>query len=466
MLKSFYKPILTLPTLAFCQMETDKLVILYSLKNNGVMVTSKDEKFSIELLESIFRTSKKTVQEYVREIERHCRFKSSYRHLDNGTVLDDRSKLIDLYEASVQQDAHLASVLQTLESQIIGERYMLARQNDKGRYIKDVEATKKIQGTQFIKIIRGIVESKLYGYTGLEILPDIDERTGKLKCVNNIERRNILPDQRRIVQRQGIWSPGWSFDDPKYSNNYILINDGTLGLFSATTPSILAKKFTFANYVNFSHTYGQPIIHGKSESENTNDRKRLANDISSAAQNKVIVTGLNDEVEIKTFTMSNSEHIFTGLISLVDKDVSNLILGSESMAGATQSYVGATKAHENIFRDRVEVYRDYIELVMNEAIIPRLVKMGYIEDGLEFKYAKRIEMSDESRIKLFQVLGQQWEMDPDTIESEFGIKVKRQINLGNDTGTISTGPRLSDEEYFKRYGRHRDAVNFLTERRT
>lgn len=431
------------------------------------MATSNDEKLSIELLESIFRTSKKTVQEYVREIERHCRFKSSYRHLNNGTVLDDRSKLIDLYEASVQQDAHLASVLQTLESQIIGERYMLARQNDKGRYIKDVEATKKIQGTQFIKIIRGIVESKLYGYTGLEILPDIDERTGKLKSVNNIERRNILPDQRRIVQRQGIWSPGWNFDDPKYSDNYILISDGSLGLFSATTPSILAKKFTFANYVNFSHTYGQPIIHGKSESDNHNDRTRLANDISSAAQNKVIVTGLNDEVEIKTFTMSNSEHIFTGLIALVDKDVSNLILGSESMAGATQSYVGATKAHENIFRDRVEVYRDYIELVMNEAIIPRLVKMGYIEDGLEFKYAKRIEMSDESRIKLFQVLGQQWEMDPDTIESEFGIKVKRQINLGNESGgLISTGQRLSDEEYFKRYGRHRDVVNFLKERRT
>ena len=35
-----------------------------------------------------------------------------------------------------------------------------------------------------------------------------------------------------------------------------------------------------------------------------------------------------------------------------------LRLGSESMAGATQSYVGATRAHENIFRDRIEVYRD------------------------------------------------------------------------------------------------------------
>lgn len=440
----------------------------------------KDTKLDVELLESIFQTSKKTIQEYIRELQRHCRFQSSYRHLNNGTVLDDRGKLIDLYDACVQQDAHLSGVLETLKSQIIGERYMLASQNEKGRYIKDVEETKKIQGTQFINIINGIVESKLYGYTGLYIDPSIDPETGKLCNVTCIERRNILPDQRRIVQRQSIWAPGWSFDDPKYKDNYVLINSGSLGLFSATTPSILAKKFTMANYVNFSHTYGQPIIHGKSESENSIDRQRLANDIASAAQNKVIVTGTGDDIDVKTFTMSNSEHIFTGLINLVDKDVSNLILGSQSVAGEQQAYVGSAKTHENIFRDRIEVYRDYVELVMNEQIVPRLVKIGYLKPGMEFKYAKRIEMSDEDKIRLFQVLGTQWEMDPDSIEGEFGIKVKRQLNTmigggavggdGGDGGDGTTGysehsmRHLTDEQYYRRYGHPRETKNFLKER--
>ena len=113
----------------------------------------KDTKLDVKLLESIFQTSKKTIQEYIRELQRHCRFQSSYRHLNNGTVLDDRGRLIDLYDACVQQDAHLAGVLETLKSQIIGERYMLASQNEKGRYIKDVEETKKIQGIEFIVIL-------------------------------------------------------------------------------------------------------------------------------------------------------------------------------------------------------------------------------------------------------------------------------------------------------------------------
>ena len=423
-------------------------------------VTS-EEKFNVDLLESIFRTSKKTIQEYVREIERYCRFKSVQNQVLDGTVLDDRGRLIDLYEACVQQDAHLSAVLETLESQIVGERYMLARQNEKGKYVKDVAATKKIQGTQFIKIIKGIVESKLYGYTALEIMPDVDSKTGKLKEVNIIERRNVLPDQKRIVRRQGIWSPGWDLESPQYQNNYVLINSGTLGLFSATTPLILAKKFTLANYVNFSHTYGQPIIHGKTESDNSQDRKRLANDIASAAQNKVIVTGLMDEVDIKTFTMSNSEKVFTGLMEVVDREVSNLILGSESMAGAMQSYVGATNAHQDIFRDRVEVYREYIENIMNEEIVPRLVAMGYIDSGLEFKYSKRLEMSNKDQIDLYTFLTERYEIAADEIEKVFGVTVGRQLNIQSPSDNEG---KLKIDKNVKT--KLQDKVNFFKERKS
>lgn len=415
-------------------------------------------------LESIFKTSKKTIQEYVREIDRHCRYKTIQSQTIRGTILDDRSQLMDLYEACVQQDAHLSAVLETVESQIIGERYMLAKQNDRGKYVKDVEETKKILGSQFTKIIRGIVESKWYGYTLLEILPDINPMTGKLAEVNIVERRNVLPNQWRVIQRQGQWMPGWDLKAEQYAKNYILINTGSLGLFSATTPLILAKKFTIANYVNFSHTYGQPIIHGRTESESVQDRQRLAQNIANAAQNKIIVTGLNDAVDIKTFTMSNSEHIYSSLIGFVNKEVSNLIVGSESMAGETQSYVGSTNAHQDIFRERIEVYREYIENVMNEEVLPRLVAMGYIKSDLEFKYSNRVEMSNKDKINLYSFITDKYEVSADEIEKEFGVIVGKQFNAieglavsGANAGELGSNDRriMSDEEYYKRYGRMR-----------
>ena len=428
-------------------------------------MTTSDNSFNGILLESIFRTSKKTIQEYVREIERNNRYRSSRQDVMLGCILDDRSRLIDLYEACIQQDAHIRAVIETLESQILGDRYMLAHVNEKGKYIKNVEQTQKIQGSQFDKIIKGIVESKLYGYTLLEIMPDIDPKTGKIAEVNSIERRNVLADQRIVLKRQGIWEPHWDLRHAAYARNYILINTGDMGLFSATTPLILAKKFTVANYVNFSHTYGQPIIHGKTVSESNADRKRLANEIANAAQNKV---------DIKTFTMSNSEKIYTGLIDFVNKEVSNLVLGSESMAGGMQSYVGSTKAHQDIFRDRIEVYRRYIENVMNEQVLPRLVDMGYIPSGLEFRYSNRIEMSNEDRIKLYSLITDKYEVAADEIEKEFGINVGKQLNVipegvyGGSEGVSAGGSGndrhiMSDEEYYRRYGHPRGVkvANFL-----
>lgn len=437
-------------------------------------VATSGNSINSELLESIFKTSKKTIQEYVLEIERNNRYKSVRSDVTLGCILDDRSRLIDLYEACLQQDAHIRAVIETLESQILGDRYMLAKINEKGKYIKDVKETQKIQGSQFDKIIKGIVEAKLYGYTLLEIMPGLDPKTGKLAEVNLIERRNVLPDQKRVVKRQGIWLPNWDLTSSTYEGNYVLINTGELGLFSATTPLILAKKFTLANYVNFGCTYGQPVIHGKTVSESNTDRKRLANEIANASQNKIIVTGIEDEIEIKTFTMSNSEKIYTGLIDFANEEVSNLIVGSESMAGKTQSYVGSTKAHQDVFRDRIEVYRRFIENTMNEEIIPRLVSMGYIKPGLEFKYSNRIEMNNEDRIKLYSLITDKYEVPSDEIEKEFGINVGKQLNVmsgaifpggGEVVGGDSANDRhiMSDEEYFRRYGHSRGmkVANFL-----
>lgn len=430
--------------------------------------------FTDDALISYYKLAKKTIQEYTDELMRRCRYKSTVSQTGDGTILDDRSRLIDLYDSCYLQNAHLQGCCETLYSQLMGERYSLGVIDSDGKYIRDPEESRKAQGIQFEKIIQGIIEAKFYGYTLIEILSETDPLTGLLREVNLIERRNVLPDQNRVVQRQGIWLPGWDLESQQYKNNYILINSGNFGLYAATTPLILAQKYTIANWVNFSHTYGQPIIHGKTASEDNESRKRLASNIASAAQNKVLVTGQDDEIDIKTFTMSNSEKIYDSLISYVNKEVSNLILGSESMAGATQSYVGSTNAHEDIFRARVKSYRKYIENVMNEKILPVLKYWGYIKPEVMFKYNNKVDMSTEDKIKLFDMLTDKYEMDAEVINMEWGVEVGAQRNLIAYTGSADLSGLgendhgiMSDEEYQKRYGHPRGVeskVNFLKER--
>ena len=420
-------------------------------------------------LESYYNIVKKTVQEYTLELTRHCRYKSLVSQTEDGTILDDRSRLIDQYDACLIQDAHLQAVIETLFSHMLGERYMLAKQDANGKWVRDVEQSKKIQGTQFEKIIKEILYAQLYGYSCIEILPDVDPVTGLLKEVNSIERRNVLISQRRIIQRQGQWLPGWNIMSETYKHNYIPIDTGGLGLFASTTPLVLAKKYTIANWVNFSHTYGQPIIHGKTPSENDSDKRKLASDIAKSAEKRVVVTGLDDTLDVKTFTVSNSERVFTGLINLTNQEVSNLVLGSESMAGETQAYAGSARTHEDIYRARIKKNRKYVENVMNEQIIPALQRIGFIKEGVYFKYSNQIEISTENKIKLFDMLTEKYEVDAEVIDKEFGVRVGDQVNFvsggvgGEGLGSNDRGI-MSDEEYQKRYGHPRGTsarLNFL-----
>lgn len=428
--------------------------------------------FTDEALIANYNLVKKTIVEYTEELTRRCRYKSVVSQVEDGTIMDDRSRLIDLYESCYIQNAHLQGTIATLLSQLIGKRYMFAREDSEGKWIRDARQSKICQGSQFEKIIKAIVEAELYGYSLIEIMPELDSVTGLLKEVNCIERRCVLPDQRRVIQHWGQWTPGWDLDAEQYKHNYVLINNGGFGLFAATTPNILAQKYTLSNWVNFSHTYGQPIIHGKTGSEDNDSRSRLARKIASAAQNKVLVTGKEDEIDIKTFTMSNSEKIYESLADYVNKENDSLILGSESMAGGTQSYVGSTKAHENIYRARINSYRTIIENAMNEQVVPVLRYWGIISDDVYFKYMTKVEMSDENKIKLFDMLTNKYEIDPEEINKEWGIEVGQQRNfdIGNESVTIGgldengdDSHRMSDEEYYKRYGRHRSKINFLSE---
>ena len=402
--------------------------------------------FTEEALIADYNLVKKTIVEYTDELIRRCMYKNIVSQVSDGTILDDRSRLIDLYDSCYIQNAHLQGTIMTLFSQLTGERYMFARETKDGKWVRDAKQSKLCQGSQFEKIIKAIVESELYGYSLIEIMPDLDPDTGLLREVNSIERRNVLPDQRRVVKRWGQWSPGWNLDDEQYKHNYILINSGGFGLYAATTPNILAQKYTISNWVNFSHTYGQPIIHGKTGAEDNDSRMRLARKIASAAQNKVLVTGKDDEIDIKAFTMSNSEKIYESLANYVNKENDGLILGSESMAGGMQSYVGSTKAHENIFRARIKSYRTIVENVMNEKVVPVLRYWGIISDDVSFKYMTKIEMSDENKIRLFDVLTNKYEIDSEEISKEWGVEVGQQMNFLNKG---------------KDKGQSNDIVNFL-----
>lgn len=417
---------------------------------------------------SRYETTYKSIDDYIYEISRHNRYKSVYG-VYGDVIIDDRSRLIDLYDMALEQDAHIRATISTLESQMLGDRYSVGKINDGGMYKIDHDETDKIQCSSFDVAIKGIMEAILYGYTVLEIFPILDKFNKKISHIKSIERRNVLPNQHSVITNiRDASSKKFDLLSDRYIDNYILIKTEDLGLFSTTTPLVLAKKFALSSYVNFTNTYGMPIIHGKTQDITQTSKRRLATAIAQAVNDRVIVTSKDDTIDVKSLSVSNSERIYIGLLEIVNRDISNVVLGSESMAGATQSYVGSTKAHQDIFRDRISVYRKFIENIMNEQVIPRLVKMGYLKDGLIFRYNKRVDMSIEEKLNVIKTIMPNYDIPEDYFLNEFGMSVTKKDfsngGYGGTGGSSSDGEhrRMTDDEYFKRYGKERGSENRIS----
>jgi hypothetical protein len=70
------------------------------------------------------------------------------------------------------------------------------------------------------------------------------------------------------------------------------------------------------------------------------------------------------------------------------------------------------------------------------------------------------------------MLTDKYEIDPEEINKEWGVEVGQQRNFEAGTGGgglgdwdgdgDNDGHRMSDEEYYKRYGHHRNRINFLS----
>mgnify|MGYP003664341757 CR=1 FL=1 len=379
---------------------------------------TRTDKFDFDKLYAYYDRSSKTVSDFVAEYQSASNY-SYYRNL--GNRIDYRYRLQDLYDYAML-DLHLTSIVDSLFHQIIGERYAI--HNADGKI--NVEATKLIKKSWFPKYIRGVLESKLFGYTLIE-LGDYNKKTGTLKEVRKIERRNVAPKDNLVLEYIHD-SSGWDITSEELENDYILVDgDEGLGWLLKALPIVMSKRFALSSHTQYAETYGTPMIVGKTTDDSYEEKKALANEIANARDTRVIVTGLEDDITFLNQISNDTNKIYTELVRLTNDEMTMLILG-QSATTESQAYAGSAEIQYRVMVDRVEAIREFVQNNVNEELMWRLREKGLkIPVDATFQYSNVLEMSPDAKKDLFEVLLGSYEVDAEEIEKTFGVKVGRQI---------------------------------------
>lgn len=333
----------------------------------------------------------------------------------------DRTELIRLYN-DITNDDHLTAVLNQRVINATSGKWMIHKEGqDEG----DPELTKAFGGKWLEDVMRLIVESRFHGYSLIN-LGDIKGQ--EMQWVESVPREYVDPIRRGV--KKGLYeideTSMISIDDPKWRNWLILVDNGDLGLLNQASPLVIWKKNALGSWSQFAEIFGLPWRVGKTDVDDNVRRQNMFQMLQDTGSATYAVIDIQDEIQFIEQSKSDAYNVFDRLVDRVEKGLSKLILG-QTMTVEDGSSRSQAEVHERVSDLYTLKDKKLIERVINKEIIPRLVRLGMISEGVSFAWDQEEALDFDQRLSAIEALNRAgYKISPEKVEELTGIPVEEQ----------------------------------------
>lgn len=344
-----------------------------------------------------------------------------------GTVEPRQTMLQGLYE-EIMLDALITSQLGLRIDKSQAIDFSLKREDK-----DDNEATKMLRDSGlFDTLVEFIVESKFYGSSLIEFSYD---RSGIQADL--IPRKHVSPKTGRFYP--DIYSGTYIKyrQEPDFGKWIIEFypRKGDLGILNKAVPYVLMKKFALSCWSELCEIFGIPprvLKTDTTDPEMINRAERMMKEIGSAAY---FIIDTEEQFEFAKSSDTNGD-VYKNLISTCDQQISLLVLaavlGQDTVNGNRSKEESSSKLLDSV----VKADSRYIEACFNNIVLPALVAIGFLPEGLRLEIAKEVDVD-----KLWKMVyegSQYYEFDTKWIKDTFGIEVIGTKTMFPDAPTPQT----------------------------
>jgi len=295
----------------------------------------------------------------------------------------NRSRLYDLY-ADVVLDGHLSGIVAKRIDAVLNKELHFEKE---GVSVPGMDAL--IRSLAFRHIMRTIMETQLWGVSGLEFLPG-----DKLICTD-IPRKHIKPELGIIAYEQG-GTEGISYT--AIPNIWVMGEKDALGLLLKCAPYYLYKRGGLGDWAQYIELFGQPVRVIKYDSYDEQTKIELKEILDNSGSSLAMMIPRQADFELKDGKSTNCDgNLQLSFIKAMNDEMSITVLGntetttSSSASGYAQSKVHLEQQYEITKSDIV-----YTTAMLNDQqFLSILRSYGYDTDGGCFKF-KNIVVSQES----------------------------------------------------------------------
>ena len=338
----------------------------------------------------------------------------------------NRQRLYDIYR-DTDADGHLSGCVRQREGFVMAKSFKLVD----AAGAESEEALYYFDQAWFKQLCRLVLDSVYWGHSLIE-LGDVVQDGNGLKSydgVRLIPRKHVIPEKGRVIIQIGDdWRNGIEIHKPPYSD--CLIEAGqpdNLGLFLKAAQHTIPKKNMLAFWDTFGEIFGMPMRIAKTSSRDSKEIDRLNRMLIEAGASQTAVMPLDTELEFIESTRGDAYNVYDQRINRANSELSKLIIG-QTMTIEDGSSLSQSQTHLQVFQNLVEEDADMLRDVINNQLLPRMVKHGFPLKGFRFDWDYSVDYTPEQQIAYETMVTDRYEIDPAYFAEKYSMPVGDRRN--------------------------------------
>lgn len=336
----------------------------------------------------------------------------------------NRQRLYDIYR-DVEIDLHLSGCVEQRRGFVMAKSFKIV--DEKGD--EDEKALHYFDQSWFKQLLRYALEANFWGHSLIELGELTTDGDGCL-CYSDVTllpRKHVIPEYGRVVTDLGQdWTTGINYREAPFYD--WLIEAGrpdSLGLYLKAATQTIPKKNMLAFWDTFGEIFGMPMRIARTTSRDKKEIDRLDRMLREAGASLSMVAGQDTEIEFVESGKGDAYNVYDKRIDRANSELSKLVIG-QTMTIEDGSSLSQSETHLEVFQNLVESDCDMLRDIVNNRLIPRMVKHGYPVKGLRFEWDDAVDYTPEQQKAYEEMVLQHYKVSPQYFEDKYGMPCEQK----------------------------------------
>ena len=333
----------------------------------------------------------------------------------------NRQPLYDIYR-DVEIDLHLSGCIMQREGFVLASSFKIVDADGN----KDDNAQRIFDAPWFKQLMRYCLESIYWGHSLIELGDVCNDAEGLMSynSVRLIPRKHVIPEYGRVITDLGqSWQTGIDYRQPPFSE--WLIEAGapdSLGLFLKAASQTIPKKNALAFWDTFAEIFGMPLRIAKTTLRDEKELSKMERMMADMGTEGWGIFTEGTEIEVVESTKGDSFNVYDRRIDRANSELSKAVIG-QTMTIEDGSSLSQSETHLKVFQNLVNADCDMLRDIVNNQLIPRMIRHGFPVAGLRFEWDDSIDYTPEQQRAYEELIINNFDVDPKYFAEKYNMPV-------------------------------------------